>query len=168
MQSTGHALMDAMVAPLQSYVQQCPPAPLPPVRCNVAQLQRKCNPDNIDELLPAPGDPPIAMMTKCNTPCSRLLLQDGMFEACIASQEAAGIGGFEIFEPLVDACNLLEEDEECIESLDEMLTTIGGACGCPDGAAMGGRDSACDAGPARCSSDCSDQGETDTGFKGFT
>lgn len=133
MASTGHALMDAMVAPLQSYVQQCPPAPARPVTCNVNQLQRRCDPAHIDELIPAEGEPPVNTLMKCNTQCARLLLQEGMFEACIANQASAGLSGFEVFEPLVNACNLLEEDEECVASMDELLTDVGAACGCPAG-----------------------------------
>eukprot|EP01052_Picozoa_sp_SAG31_P011050 SAG31_NODE_616_length_13519_cov_2.372876_12_plen_344_part_00 len=158
MASTGHQLMDAMVEPIQGYVQQCPPSPPAPLTCNTNRLYHRCNPDHASDLVPAPEDSPMATLTKCSTPCATLLLQEGMFEACVAHQEAEGIGGLEIFVPLIDACNLLEEDEECVASQDEFLTDIGAACGCDDGVALGGQQSECDAGRRNfpCSAECSD------------
>eukprot|EP01051_Picozoa_sp_SAG22_P014290 SAG22_NODE_1710_length_3761_cov_2.537957_4_plen_508_part_00 len=158
MASTGHEIIDGMIVPLQSYVEQCPPAPPPEVACNTNRLVRFCDPSTINDIVPLPGDDPIATFMKCNTPCAQLLLQDGMFESCVAHQEDEGMEGFEVFEPLVDACSLLEEDEECMASKDTVLTEIGAVCGCPDGTAMGGRNSDCDAaqGHFPCTSDCAD------------
>eukprot|EP01050_Picozoa_sp_SAG11_P011196 SAG11_NODE_1170_length_5614_cov_4.941795_5_plen_267_part_00 len=67
-------------------------------------------------------------MRRCNAPCARFLLTDGVYEACAAEEDAGA--AVLVLRPLVDACQEVEQDQECEETAEEMLTLIGQACGC--------------------------------------